>query len=265
MTNDLLATAANASTGFYITLVITISIILFLTVLCGYYILKTNSSISIGNFRIDASKKESVKEPDNKKEKEIHDAKKSVEDYTRAIIAKQFDQVVPFLSSLRPIFNRLCYSILNDAMAESLGVEREIRIPQQDETCRIPGSHYKVETVKTYIAEPQTRVFTNLVESTVDSLTGKLEREIYNMLVNNNIGKSRDDVRAYIHMKSENLIGIIRNCLCDAYNQLSNKNLFDTKSYWAETGITYPTDWIEDKLYKLFVLCLQCRYSDFDE
>ncbi len=31
------------------------------------------------------------------------------------------------------------------------------------------------------------------------------------------------------------------------------------------TGITYPTDWIEDKLYKLFVLCLQCRYSDFDE
>lgn len=85
------------------------------------------------------------------------------------------------------------------------------------------------------------------------------------MLINNNIGKNRDDVRRYIHMKSENIVGIIRNTLCDSYNQLSNKNLFDTKSYWAETGITYPIDWIEDKLYKLFVLCLQCRYSDFDE
>lgn len=265
MTNEIVTVAANASSGFYITLTIAIGIIAFLIYICVHYIIKNNSSISIGNLKIDATKKESIKEPDSKKEKEIHDAKKSVEDYTRTIIAKQFDQVVPFLSSLRPIFNRLCYSILNDAMAESLGVEREIRIPHEDETCKIPGSHYKVETVKTYIAEPQTRVFTNLVESTVDSLTGKLEREIYNMLVNNNIGKSRDDVRAYIHMKSENLIGIIRNCLCDAYNQLSNKNLFDTKSYWAETGITYPTDWIEDKLYKLFVLCLQCRYSDFDE
>ena len=78
-------------------------------------------------------------------------------------------------------------------------------------------------------------------------------------------GKNRDDVRHYIHMKSENIVGIIRNTLCDAYNSLSNKNLFDTTKYWSETGITYPTDWIEDKLYKLFVLCLQCRYSDFDE
>lgn len=226
---------------------------------------KNKGSIQIGKLSMDFSKKESVVEPKDKVEKLAYEAKKNVEDYTRSVLAKQFDQVVPFLSSLRPIFNRLCYSILNDAIVESLGIEREIRIPQKDEKCEVPGSHYKVETVKTYIAEPQTRVFTNLVESTVDSLIGKLEREIYNMLVNNNIGKTRDEVRAYIHLKSENLIGVIRNCLCDAYNSLSNKNLFDTKQYWAETGITYPTDWIEDKLYHLFVLCLQSRYSDFDE
>lgn len=262
---EIITTAANASTGFYIIIGLLIVIISVLVLVSGWYLIKNTKSISIGSLKIDAAKKESVKDPDNKKDREIHEAKKSVEDYTRSILSKQFDQVVPFLSSLRPIFNRLCYSILNDAMAESLGIEREVRIPQKDESCKVPGSHYKVETVKTYIAEPQTRVFTNLVESTVDSLIGKMEREIYNMLVNNNIGKSRDDVRSYIHMKSENLIGIIRNCLCDAYNQLSNKNLFDTKPYWAETGITYPSDWIEDKLYKLFVLCLQCRYSDFDE
>lgn len=227
--------------------------------------IKNKGSIQIGKLNMDFSKKESVNEPESKSEKLAYEVKKNVEDYTRSILAKQFDQVVPFLSSLRPIFNRLCYSILNDAMLESLGVEREVRIPQDDENCEIPGSHYKVETVKTYVAEPQTRVFTNLVESTVDSLIGKLEREVYNMLINNNIGKTREDVRAYIHLKSENLIGVIRNCLCDAYNSLSNKNLFDTKAVWLECGITYPEDWIEDKLYKLFVLCLQCRYSDFQE
>lgn len=231
----------------------------------AYYVLKSKTAIQIGSFKFDASQKESVKEPENKEEKKEYEAKKSVEEYTRAVIAKQFDQVAPFLASLRPIFNRLCYSILNDAMAESLGVERVIKIPQESEECKIPGSHYKVETVKTYIAEPQTRVFTNLVESTVDSLICKLEREIYSMLVQNNIGKNRDEVRAYIHLKIENLSGIVRNCLCDAYNNLSNKNLFDTVKYWEETGISYPIDWIEDKLYKLFVLCLHTRYSDFKE
>ena len=204
-----------------------------------YFLSKNRGVIQVGKLNIDFSKKESVKVEDkNKTEKAIQEVRKNVEDYTRSILAKQFDQVTPFLSSLRPIFNRLCFSILNDAIIESLGVEKEKRIPQKDEKCDAPGSHYKVEIVKTYIAEPQTRVFTNLVESTVDSLIGKLEREIYNMLVNNNIGKTRDEVRAYIHMKSENLIGVIRNCLCDAYNSLSNKNLFDTKAYWAETGIT---------------------------
>ena len=141
MTNDLLVTATNASTGFYITIILTISLILILLVLCGHYILKTNSSISIGSFKIDASKKESVKEPNNKKEKEIHDAKKSVEDYTRNILSKQFDQVIPFLSSLRPIFNRLCYSILNDAMTESLGIEKEIRIKRKKHTMQRKKSH----------------------------------------------------------------------------------------------------------------------------
>lgn len=227
--------------------------------------IKNKGSIQIGKLNMDFSKKESVSEPESKSEKLAYEVKKNVEDYTRNILAKQFDQVVPFLSSLRPIFNRLCYSILNDAMLESLSVEREVRIPKPNEKCGIPGSHYKVEVVKTYVADPQTRVFTNLVESTVDSLIGKLEREVYNMLINNNIGKTREDVRSYIHLKSENLIGIIRNCLCDAYNSLSNKNLFDTTKYWAETGITYPLDWIEDKLYHLFVVCLQSRYSDFDE
>ena len=230
-----------------------------------YIISKNKGIVQVGKLNIDFSKKESVKEVDsNKTDGVIREVRKNVEDYTRSVLAKQFDQVTPFLASLRPIFNRLCFSILNDAIIESLGVEKERRIPQKDEKCDAPGSHYKVEIVKTYVAEPQTRVFTNLVESTVDSLIGKLEREIYNMLINNNIGKTRDEVRAYIHMKSENLVGVIRNCLCDAYNSLSNKNLFDTKAYWAETGITYPQDWIEDKLYHLFVLCLQSRYSDFD-
>lgn len=249
------------SVGFIITSITTIA----LTVIAIIAAAKNKGSVQIGKLSMDFSKKESVNEPESKPEKLAYEVKKNVEDYTRNILSKQFDQVVPFLSSLRPIFNRLCYSILNDAMLESLGVEREVRIPQKDEKCEIPGSHYKVETVKTYVADPQTRVFTNLVESTVDSLIGKLEREIYNMLINNNIGKTREDVRAYIHLKSENLIGIVRNCLCDAYNSLSNKNLFDTTKYWAETGITYPLDWIEDKIYHLFVVCLQSRYSDFDE
>lgn len=230
-----------------------------------YLIVKNRASIDVGSFRIDMSKKESVKEPANLKEKEIHEAKKNVEEYVRSVIAKQFDQVDPFLRSLRPIFNRLVYSILNDAVAENLGIERRVVEPLGKEESDIPGSYYKVEKVKTYIAEPQTRLFTNLVESTVDSLIMDLEAEIHNMLINNNIGKNRDDVRAYIHMKSENIIGIIRNCLCDAYNNLSDKNLFDTNKYWIETGITYPVDWIEDKLYKLFILCLQCRYSGFED
>lgn len=46
----------------------------------------------------------------------------------------------------------------------------------------------------------------------------------------------------YIHMKSENIVGIIRNTLCDAYNSLSNKNLFDTKATWLECGISYRLD-----------------------
>ena len=230
-----------------------------------YLIVKNKASIEVGSFRIDMSKKESVKEPTNLKEKEIHEAKKNVEEYVRSVIAKQFDQVDPFLRSLRPIFNRLVYSILNDAVTESLGIERRVVESLGREDSGVPGSYYKVEKVKTYIAEPQTRLFTNLVESTVDSLIMDLEVEIHNMLINNNIGKNKDDVRSYIHMKSENVIGIIRNCLCDAYNNLSDKNLFDTNKYWTETGITYPVDWIEDKLYKLFILCLQCRYSDFED
>lgn len=249
-------------------LVLGIAIVLIAMLIAGglYLFMKSNKSIQIGNFRIDASQKESVKEPENEKEKELADARKSVEDYTRSVIAKQFDQVNPFLKSLRPIFNRLVHSILNEAMVESLGIEREIRIPRQNEAIDgMQGSYYKVETVKTYMNTPQTRVFTNLVESTVDSLIHALELEIHNMLVNNNIGKTKDQVRAYIHSKSETLVGIIRNCLCDSYNALSNKNLFDTNRFWEETGITYPIDWIEDKLYKLFVLCLQSRYSDFED
>lgn len=251
--------------AFVVTISIVSLIVVCAAVVIFYYIAKNKMSVRIGSFKIDMHEKESVKEPEDKLNKEIYQAKKNVEDYVRSVLAKQYDQVVPFLQSLRPIFNRLVFSILNEAVAESLGVEREIRIPKPDEKCKVPGSHYKVELVKTYITEPQTRLFTNLVESTVDSLIGKLEREIYNMLVNNNIGKNRDEVRSYIHMKSENIVGVIRNVLCDAYNNLSNKNLFDTKKWWLEVGINYPEDWIEDKLYKLFALCMQCRYSDFDE
>lgn len=152
-------------TAGWIVLGIAIVLIICLAGLAGFYFIKNRASIQIGSFRIDMSEKESVKEPKSEKEKEIAIAKKNVEEYLRSVIAKQYDQVVPFLASLRPIFNRLVFSILNDAVAESLGVEKEIRIPQKDEKCEIPGSHYKVETVKTYVAEPQTRVFTNLVEA----------------------------------------------------------------------------------------------------
>lgn len=261
MNENVLESAMQASPGFYIVL----GLFLVALVILIFAIIKNAKSISIGAVKIDNNRKESVKEPVKASEKEAHEIRRNIEEYTRSVVAKQYDQVQPFLQSLRPIFNRLVYSILNEAVASSLNIERIIVVPQEDEPCSVPGSHYKVETVKTYVAEPQTRLFTSLVESTVDSLLLRLEREIHNMLINNNIGKCREDVRAYIHMKSENLIGIIRNCLCDAYNSLSNQNLFDTKAFWLETGITYPQDWIEDKLYKLFVLCLQCRYSDFQD
>lgn len=258
-----LITILSEKPSILVGLILAVIVIVLAFVCLAITLIKSKAQLQIGSFKFNAADRESTKEPEKKKEKQKFEIRKQVEEYTRGILAKQFDQVVPFLSSLRPIFNKLVYSILNDAIVEGLGIERVVVVPKDDEDSSIPGSHYKVELVKTYIAEPQTRVFTNLVESTVDSLLCKLEREVYIMLINNNIGKTKDEVRAYIHLKSENLVGVIRNCLCDAYNDLSNKNLFDTTAYWLEAGITYPIDWIEDKLYHLFVMCLHCRYSDF--
>ena len=84
------------------------------------------------------------------------------------------------------------------------------------------------------------------------------------MLVSNNIGKCKEEVQLYVRDRTPHIIGIIRNNLCDAYNQLSNENLFDTHQYWKEIGITYPEDWIQDQVFQLLKSCMKMRYSDFD-
>lgn len=223
---------------------------------------KFSGKLSIGDFSLDLSKKESVNAPTDKVEKQNYEARFRVEEYLRTILAKQYTQVGPFLQSLRPVFNQITYSILDDAMLEQLGKTKEIRVKKEVED---DNADYELFEVKRYVPKSSTRVFTNLVESTVDSLLRALEVEIHSMLINNNIGKTRAEVQSYLHLKVDNLVGIIRNELCDAYNGLSGKNLFDTSKYWLEVGISYPVDWIEDKLYKLFVLCLNCKYSDYVE
>lgn len=90
-----------------------------------------------------------------------------------------------------------------------------------------------------------------------------LSIELFKMLVSNNIGKSKEEVQAYVKSRSEFIIGIIRNNLCDNYNNLSNNNLFDTKRFWMETGISYPEDWISDQIYRLLKSCMEIRYADF--
>ena len=52
-------------------------------------IAKHKLSLRIGSFKIDMAQKESVKEPSDKFNQEIHAAKKNVEDYIRAVLAKQ--------------------------------------------------------------------------------------------------------------------------------------------------------------------------------
>ena len=150
---------------------------------------------------------------------------------------------------------------------DSLGLEREIRkVKGKENVSEIAGgdSYYLVEEVKTYKNNPKTRVFTNLVESAVESLLCDLQIELYQMLVSNNIGKCKEDVQRYVKDRITHIIGIIRNNLCDVYNQLSNENLFDTHQYWKEIGITYPEDWIQDQIVHLLVNCMKIRYSDFD-
>ena len=152
-------------------------------------------------------------------------------------------------------------------MIDSLGVEREIRkVKGKENVSEKAGgdSYYLVEEVKTYKNNPKTRVFTNLVESAVESLLYDLQIELYQMLVSNNIGKCKEDVQRYVKDRITHIIGIIRNNLCDVYNQLSNENLFDTHQYWKEIGITYPEDWIQDQIVHLLVNCMKIRYSDFD-
>ena len=244
---------------------IVISVLIIALLIAVIVIIKKANSVKIGDFNIDFSKAESVKEDAGAKAAEVAEISRQVEERTRYIISRQFTLVKPFLQSLRPIFNRLVYSILDDALIDSLGVEREQRITKKKEPIKDnPNSYWLVEEVKTYQNTPKTRAFTNLVESTVDSLLCDFEIEIYKMLVANNIGKCKEEVQSYVKNRSENLIGIIRNNLCDAYNQLSNKNLFDTHKYWEETGITYPEDWISDKVYQLLKSCMLLRYSDFE-
>lgn len=247
-------------------IVLLITIIALVALLAGviFLMIKNAKMLKIGDFQIDFSKSESVKDDNNKN---LAEAKRQVEERTRYIVSRQFSLVGPFLQSLRPIFNRLIYSILEDAMIDSLGVEREIRkVKGKENVSEIAGgdSYYLVEEVKTYKNNPKTRVFTNLVESAVESLLYDLQIELYQMLVSNNIGKCKEDVQRYVKDRITHIIGIIRNNLCDVYNQLSNENLFDTHQYWKEIGITYPEDWIQDQIVHLLVNCMKIRYSDFD-
>lgn len=250
--------------------IITVSIILLigLLALTIFLLIRNAKMLKIGDFQIDFSKAESVKGDTGVNAKELMEAKRQVEERTRYVISRQFSLVSPFLQSLRPIFNRLIYSILEDAMVDSLGIEKETRkVTGRENLSDVAGgdSYYLIEEVKTYKNNPKTRVFTNLVESAVDSLLRDLQIELYQMLVSNNIGKCKEDVQHYVKDRTTHIIGIIRNNLCDAYNQLSNENLFDTHQYWKEIGITYPEDWIQDQIFQLLKSCMKMRYSDFDD
>ena len=241
--------------------VILIIFLVFLILSLGYLLFKNAKSLKLGDFQVDFSKAESVKGDTGV------EAKRQVEERTRYIISRQFSLVAPFLQSLRPIFNRLIYSILEDAIVDSLGIEKESRkVTGRENLSEVAGgdSYYLIEEVKTYKNNPKTRVFTNLVESTVDSLLRDLQIELYQMLVSNSIGKCKEEVQLYVKDRTPHIIGIIRNNLCDAYNQLSNENLFDTHHYWKEIGITYPEDWIQDQVFQLLKSCMKMRYSDFD-
>ena len=232
-----------------------------------YLLFKNAKSLKLGDFQVDFSKSESIKGDTGVNAKDLMEAKRQVEERTRYVISRQFSLVAPFLQSLRPIFNRLIYSILEDAMVDSLGIEKETRkVTGRENLSEAAGgdSYYLVEEVKTYKNNPKTRVFTNLVESAVDSLLRSLQIELYQMLVSNNIGKCKEEVQLYVRDRTPHIIGIIRNNLCDAYNQLSNENLFDTHQYWKEIGITYPEDWIQDQVFQLLKSCMKMRYSDFD-
>lgn len=247
--------------------VILIIILVFLIFSLGYLLFKNAKSLKLGDFQVDFSKAESVKGDTGVNAKELTEAKRQVEERTRYIISRQFSLVAPFLQSLRPIFNRLIYSILEDAIVDSLGIEKESRkVTGRENLSEVAGgdSYYLIEEVKTYKNNPKTRVFTNLVESTVDSLLRDLQIELYQMIVSNSIGKCKEEVQLYVKDRTPHIIGIIRNNLCDAYNQLSNENLFDTHHYWKEIGITYPEDWIQDQVFQLLKSCMKMRYSDFD-
>ena len=244
--------------------VILIIILVFLIFSLGYLLFKNAKSLKLGDFQVDFSKAESVKGDTGVNAKELTEAKRQVEERTRYIISRQFSLVAPFLQSLRPIFNRLIYSILEDAIVDSLGIEKESRkVTGRENLSEVAGgdSYYLIEEVKTYKNNPKTRVFTNLVESTVDSLLRDLQIELYQMIVSNSIGKCKEEVQLYVRDRTPH---IIRNNLCDAYNQLSNENLFDTHHYWKEIGITYPEDWIQDQVFQLLKSCMKMRYSDFD-
>lgn len=249
-------------------IVILIISLIFLILSFGYLLFKNAKSLKLGDFQVDFSKAESVKGDTGVNAKELMEAKRQVEERTRYVISRQFSLVAPFLQSLRPIFNRLIYSILEDAIVDSLGIEKESRkVTGRENLSDVAGgdSYYLIEEVKTYKNNPKTRVFTNLVESAVDSLLRDLQIELYQMLVSNNIGKCKEDVQHYVKDRTTHIIGIIRNNLCDAYNQLSNENLFDTHQYWKEIGITYPEDWIQDQIFQLLKSCMKMRYSDFDD
>lgn len=245
--------------------VVLVIILIIAVIVITCLVIRNAKSLKVGDFQVDFSKAESVKGDAGANAEAVNEAKRQVEERTRYVITRQFGLVYPFLQSLRPIFNRLLFSILDDAVIDSLGIDKEQRKLKGRESIEgNDSSYYLVEEVKTYQNNPRTRAFTNLVESQVDSLIRSLQVELFEMLVANNIGKSKEEVQRYVKDRGAHLIGIVRNNLCDAYNQLSNKNLFDTKKYWAETGISYPEDWIEDQVFQLLKNCMKLRYSDFE-
>lgn len=284
---------------FWVLFIIILIIVTF--IITGYFIYNLarkwvpnlgSASIKIGAFEAALAKQETVKhEQENDEERRIADLRIKVEESTRSVITRQMATINPFIESLKPVFTKIVFSILTDAQNDSLGIKTEIKFPLgyrtekdmrevQTRNSDLNGTihktfeklseeeglsgYYESSELNEYNRKSKTRVFPNLVNVTVGKIINDLEITILTLLVNNNIGKTKGDIRAYVDSKKESIIGIVRNDLCEAYNNLSDKSLYDTHKYWERVGIYYPEDWITDKIYFLFKNCMKIRYSDFE-
>lgn len=244
--------------------------------------------IDVGKFSATLSNPESVKQSTDKNQKEINDLRYKIEEQTRITVSRQVIHITPFLNSLKPIFKRLAYLIINDAIQENMNFQKQGKKILGYKTIEQVGDvnnfdddtsaeylnydeikqfedYYKYEETATYVHKTKTRLAINLVETSANKIISDLRASIIEMLINNNIGKSKEDIRKYLKSRIENVIGIVRNDLCDCYNSLGTENLFDTHKYWSQIGIEYPEDWLEDKMFFLLVNCMKLRYIDFED